>query len=88
VLSVLIATDTNSHGQPLHHFDKVATGIVGRQEGEQRPRGAGEIFDCALVIATEGIHKDAHGLTRAHVLKLGFLEICGDPDIVEGNDGK
>jgi len=37
---------------------------------------------------TERIHVDAHGLTRAHVLQLGLLEICRHPDVVDGNDSK
>src|SRR6266481_655715 len=88
MLGILIAVETNPHGQPLHVFEKVAAGILERQKAEQRSGGARQIFDSALVIPPKCIHMDTHGLTWAHVLKLSFLEVGGHPDIVDGNDGK
>src|SRR6266436_842020 len=88
MLRVLIAIEANPHREPLNDFDKVAAGVFRRQEAEQRSRGARKILDRPSVVATERINMNVHRLTRAHVLELGFLEVCRHPDIVNGNDGK
>ena len=77
MLRILITIETNTHWEPLNNFDKVAAGIFRRQKAEQRSRGAREILDRPLVIATEGINVNADRLSRTHVFQLRFLEIGG-----------
>src|SRR5260370_18279262 len=88
MLRVLIAIETNPHWKPLNYFDKVAAGIFRRQKAEQRSGGARKVLDRTSVVATERINMNVHGLTRAHVFELSFLEVRRHPDIVKGNDGK
>src|SRR5207302_4141795 len=88
MLRILITIETNPHWEPLNNFDKVAAGIFRRQKAEQCSRGAREILDRPLVVATERINMNFHSLTRAHVFEQSFLEVRRHPDIVNGNDGK
>src|SRR5437762_13779525 len=88
MLRILITIETNPHWEPLNNFDKVAAGIFRRQKAEQCSRGAREILDRPLVVATERINMNFHSLTRAHIFELSFLEVRRHPDIVKGNDGK
>src|SRR5438128_207780 len=62
--------------------------LLRRQKAEQCSRGAREILDRPLVVATERININFHSLTRAHIFELSFLEVRRHPDIVKGNDGK
>src|SRR6266566_66853 len=66
MLRILITIETNPHWEPLNNFDKVAAGIFRRQKAEQCSRGARQILDRPLVVATERINMNFHSLTRAH----------------------
>src|SRR5207244_12290566 len=88
MLRILITIETNPHWEPLNNFDKVAAGIFRRQKAEQCSRGAREILDRPLVVATERINMNFHSLTREHIFELSFLEVRRHPDIFKGNDGK
>src|SRR5260370_40079412 len=88
MLRVLIAIKANPHWKPLNDFDKVAAGIFRRQKTKQGSGGARKVLDRTSVVATERINMNVHGLTRAHVFELSFLEVRRHPDIVKGNDGK
>src|SRR5437016_12016534 len=86
MLRILITIETNPHWEPLNNFDKVAAGIFRRQKAEQCSRGAREILDRPLVVATERINMNFHSLTRAHIFELSFLEVCRHPDIVRSEE--
>src|SRR5258708_23571995 len=88
MLRILIAIEANPHWEPLNDFEKVAAGSFRAQKAEQRCGGARKVLDRTSVVATERINVNVHGLTRAHVFELSFLEVRRHPDIVNGNDGK
>src|ERR1700677_3038376 len=86
VLFVLILVEPDSHGESLHHLHVVSGGVLGREQAEQRTGGARKVLNPSLVITPESVDPDCHSLTRTHVFELSFFEVCGNPDVVQGNN--
>jgi hypothetical protein len=66
----------------LHHLDVVSRGILRRQQAEGRAAAALEAVDMAVEgLVGIGVYADFDRLADAHLGKLRFLEIGGDPDV-------
>ena len=86
MIAVFSRIEHDLHRNPLHDLHVIAGGILGRQQAETGAAGAGNAIDLALVAFSVGIDFDRDPLADFHIAKLGFLEVGGDPDIVERND--
>src|SRR5580704_2218566 len=86
VLFVLILIEPDSHGESLHYLDVVPGRVLGRKQAEQWAGGAWKTLNPSLVVTPESVHPDGYGLSGAHVFELRFFEVCGDPDIVQGDN--
>ena len=84
---VLSLFQADPDGYPLHHFHVVAGRVLRREQAELRTAGTGHAFHQTFEILIEGIHVDGHPLFGAHLLQLGFLEICRHPEVGNGNIG-
>ena len=67
----------------LHDFHIVARSILRRQQAEACAAGASDAVDLAVVLASIGIDLNGDALARLHVAQLGFLEVGGNPDVIE-----
>jgi hypothetical protein len=83
MVRVLALVDADAYRKALSDLYVVAARVLWRKETEERPRRAGHVLDGALVVAPEGIHVDRDRLARVHAPQLSFLEVRGDPDVVE-----
>src|SRR5579862_3330640 len=85
VVLIFTGIKINAHRYPLHHFDVVAGGILGRQQAETRTAGPPDTRNVACILAAVSIHAEPHFLPRLHPFELCFLEVHGYPNIVQGN---
>src|SRR5271170_5019425 len=88
VLWILTRVDVNPNWKTLDDLHVVATGIFGREEPEQWPRSACQVFDGAVIIAPETINMNGDGFSGLHTAELCLFEVCGDPDVINRNDCK
>src|SRR5665213_264514 len=88
MLRVLAFVQANPNGKALDNLHVVAAGVFRRKETEQGAGGTRHVFHLSLIITVKAVGMNGDGLTRPHATQLGFLEVCGDPDIVNRNDGQ
>src|ERR1700722_5690550 len=86
VFFVLILVEPNSHGESLHYLDVVSGRVLRWEQAEQRTGSAWKALNFSFVVTSERVDSDVYGLTRAHVFELRFFEVCGNPDVVQGNN--
>src|SRR5215467_7826255 len=89
VLGVLALFEYDLDRNPLHNFDVVSCGILGRQEAEEGPGGPADAENMTLIGATVRVNRDSGGLSGPHALELRLLEVGRYPDVlaVERDDG-
>src|SRR5260370_39023707 len=75
--------EQDPYRQPLHDLYVVAGRVFRRKQVVKRSR-ARHVFDVSFEIAPERIDMNRDRLTRTHPGELGFLEICGYPELVLG----
>ncbi len=91
VVAVLLLEvgEVDADGDALDDFDVVAGGVLGWEEAELGAGGSADLGDLAVEgAATEGVDLDCDVLAGVHLLQLGFLEVGGDPEVGEGDDGE
>src|ERR1700682_1130671 len=86
VILILTRLKYDFRGYALHNFYVIARGIFGRQKAEARARCARNALDMAFVLAGKGVDGNSHALPWVHMGELSFLEIGGDPYIVQGHN--
>src|SRR6516225_11050385 len=59
-VAVLARIENDLYRNPLHDFDVVASGILGRQGAEQWTGGAGNAVDVAPVGTAARVHRELH----------------------------
>src|SRR5579875_2690549 len=65
---------------PLHDLREIAGRIVRRQESEFIPRAGSETVHMSIKrVLWKRIDLHFNPLTRAHIMKLGFLEVSDNP---------
>src|SRR5271163_147820 len=73
----------NAHWHALHHFHVVSSGVLWRQQTEDRSGTATDIGNACFPGAAVRVQLDLDGLSWPHVRKLRLLEVCCHPDIGE-----
>jgi hypothetical protein len=86
VIAIFSGLQDDLYGNPLHNFHVVAGGIFRGQEAEERTSGAGDAIDMAFVVAAGRVRVNFDPLADTHVAELRFFEVCGDPNLIEGNN--
>src|SRR6266446_6913205 len=64
MLSILIFIETNSHGEPLHHFPVIPGRIFRRKQAEERTSGTRQTLHVSFVVRAKGIRARRHWLAR------------------------
>src|SRR5271156_468339 len=73
----------NAYWHALHDFYVVSSGVLWRQQTEDRSCTAAYIGNVRFPSEAVGVQLDFDGLPRVHVSKLRLLEVRCDPDIVK-----
>ena len=88
MLRILATVNVNADWKTLHDFYVVAAGVFRRKKAEERPGRTCHVFNCAAIVAAEAVDVDGDGLAGVHAAELCFLEVRGDPDIANRDDGE
>src|SRR5580704_10058930 len=88
VIGVLIVVgQIDADRNALDDLNVVSSGVLRRKEAQNGAGCAADLRDLAVVFAAAvGIDADFYVLALAHVLKLRFLEVRGNPDVVKRNE--
>src|SRR5258708_4429091 len=82
VILILIPVESDSYRYSLHHFYKVSCRVFWRQHTGAGAGGGSDALNSSFIVASaEGIDRDCHGLTGAHILQLSLFEIASHPDV-------
>ncbi len=87
-IRILVWLDQDFHRNALHDFDEISGGVLRRQQGLPRTGRSSDGIDHAFELFAIGIHVNANFLTGCDVFELRFLEIRGDVDLIERDDGE
>ena len=75
-------------GNPLHDFREIPSCVVWRKQGKHRAGSRLKAVDLTYeFVIGKSIHADLDRLAGSNTTQLGFFEVGGDPDVVQGNDG-
>jgi hypothetical protein len=88
MISVFAGSKIDANRNSLHHFDVIASGVLGRDEAETLSRSRIETTDIAAVGSSAGVNINVDWLTGAHTPKLCLSKVGGDPDIIKRNHRK
>src|ERR1017187_7429866 len=80
--------EVNANGDALDHLDVVAGGVFRWEQRQDRTSGPSDLGDLAVVRRAGRVGSNLDSLTRRHVAQLGLLKVCGDPQILKGNEGE
>src|SRR5216684_1768423 len=86
MVGVLVSRQADPNRQTLHDFHVIAGRVFWRKETVLLAARSGESFDVAAVVAAGRIDVNRYRLASPDLAQLRFLEVSGDPDIVERND--
>ena len=76
----------NTGRKTLHDLDVVSAGVFWRKEAKERSGGSSHVFDAAAITTAETVNVDRYQFAGVHPLELGLFKVCGDPDVIDGND--
>ena len=81
--------EVDADGDALDDLDVVAGGVLGREERELGAGGSADLGDLAVELAAaEGVDLRCDVLAGTHLGELGLLEVGGDPEVGERDDGE
>src|SRR5271154_6346316 len=80
---ILAGIEIDAHRDALDDFHEIAGGIFRRQQAEARSAGSADVYDAARVLLSIGVDAEFDPLARVHTAELRFLEIRGNPDVVQ-----
>src|ERR1700722_5527141 len=83
MVDVLPWREIDTNRDPLHHFNVVAGRVFGWEQTEAFTRSRAQTIYVPFKCAAHGLDIDVDRLTGPHPAQLVFLEIGGDPYVVE-----